>query len=286
VEKIVVTGSKGGTGVSIVRAFREAGYRVVGIDVKPPDFGEADYHRLDLEDGASLHDVCAGAAGIVHFGSFPTDSQTSWEIAYRNLMLGGYHVLQAAANLRTPRVVLASSPEIYGDYFKVPYLPIDEEAPQAPPGIYGASKQCLEMLARNYARWHGIAIAALRPQRIVYEGSYEWRFRRFTLDDAAAADALWAYVDARDVATACLAWFRSDLQGFEVFNVAGADVCVTTPTRSLLHEFYPHVTDVRGELPGTSSLVSCERIRRMLGWEPRHRWQAMATESEARKNAS
>jgi nucleoside-diphosphate-sugar epimerase len=279
--KVVVTGAKGGTGVSIVNAFRAAGYQVLGVDLKPCEFAETDYRQLDLEDGAGVHDAFAGADAVVHFGSFPTDSWTTWETAYRNLALGGYHVLQAAANLRIPRVVLAGSPMVYGDYAMVPYLPIDEATPQVPEGIYGAVKQNLEALAGHYVRWHGLAIASLRPQRIVYERSYEWRFRKYTLDDAAAADALWAYVDARDVASACLAWVQSDRTGFEAFNVAADDVCVTTPTHDLLRKFYPHVTDLRADLPDRTSLVSCAKLKQMLGWRPRHQWQEMARESEA-----
>jgi nucleoside-diphosphate-sugar epimerase len=280
-KKVVVTGAKGGTGRSIVKVFREAGYAVIGVDLKPCDVWESDYRQLDVEDGAGVCDVFAGADAVVHFGSLPTDSWTSWETAYRNLSLGGYHVLQAAANLEIPRVVMASSPEIYGDYRNVPYLPIDEDTPAQPPSIYGAVKQNLETLAQHYVRWHGTAIGALRPQRIVYEGSYEWRFRKFTQNDQAASDALWAYVDARDVATACLAWVESDRSGFEAFNLAADDVCVTSSTRTLLEEFYPHIKDIRSELPERMGLVNCSKLKQMLGWKPQHDWQAMAAESEA-----
>lgn len=282
-QKVVVTGAKGGTGLTIVRVLRDAGYHVVGIDVKPCDFWEQDYKKLDLEDGAGLHDVLFGAVGVVHFGSLPNDTWSSWETTYRNLAIGGYHILQAAANLRIPRIVLASSPMIYGDYQRLEYLPIDETMRPQPDGIYGAVKQNLEMLAQHYSRWHGMAIASLRPQRIVYEESYEWRFRRFTETDEAGKSALWSYVDARDVATACLAWLRSDLTGFEIFNVAADDVCVATPTRQLLREHYPHITDLRGDLTGQTGLIDCSKLKKMLGWRPIHHWQGMSAESEAGK---
>lgn len=280
-QKVVVTGAKGGTGTAIVRVLREAGFHVLGVDLKPCGFWEQDYRQLDLEDGAGVHDALAGAVAMVHFGSLPTDSWTTWETAYRNLALGGYHVLQASANLKIPRIVLASSPMIYGEYHRVPYLPIDEDTPACPDGIYGAAKQNLETLAGNYARWHGLAIAALRPQRIVYEGSYEWRFRKFTETAEAAADSLWSYVDARDVATACLAWLQSDRTGFEAFNVAADDVCVDVPTRQLLAEYYSHITDIRQDHDGQRGLVNCEKLKRMLGWQPRYHWRAMAAESES-----
>ena len=143
------------------------------------------------------------------------------------------------------------------------------------------NRQNLETLAGHYARWHGLAIAALRTQRIVYEGSYEWRFRKFTENDDAAADSLWSYVDARDVATACLAWLQSDRTGFEAFNVAADDVCVATPTRQLLARFYPHISDLRGDLPDYGGLVNCLKLKTMLGWQPQFHWRAMAVESRS-----
>jgi nucleoside-diphosphate-sugar epimerase len=243
---------------------REAGYHVLGVDLKPCDVLEQDYRQLDLEDGACVHDVFAGASAVVHFGSLPTDAWTTWEASYRNLALGGYHVLQAAANLKIPRVVLASSPSIYGDYSQAPYLPIDEQTPACPDGIYGAAKQNIETLAEHYVRWHGTAIAALRLQRIVYEGSYEWRFRRYTENAAAAAGSLWSYVDARDAAAACLDWLQSGRSGFETFNIAADDVCVDVPTRRLLTEHHPHITDLRDDLTDQTGLVSCAKIKRML----------------------
>ena len=278
--KVVVTGAQGGTGKSIVNVLRDAGHDVTGVDIKPGDFWDGQYHRCDLTDGAGVHDLLARQHAVVHFGSLPTDGWTTWEDTYRNLSLGGYHILQACANLGIKRLVMASSPEIYGSNLEVPYLPVDEDTPANPGSIYGATKQNLEMLAQHYVRWHGMAIAALRPQRIVYHGSYEWRFRRFTENDNNAIDALWSYIDARDVATACQAWIESDIQGFEAFNVSADDVCVTTETKKLIAEHYSHVTDIRGDLPDRTGLVDCSKLKRMLGWKPVHHWQQMAAESE------
>jgi nucleoside-diphosphate-sugar epimerase len=42
-QKVVVTGAKGGTGPSIVRVLRQAGYHVLGVDLKPCGFWEQDY---------------------------------------------------------------------------------------------------------------------------------------------------------------------------------------------------------------------------------------------------
>ena len=278
--KVVVTGAKGGTGVSIVKEFHNAGYDVLGIDIKPHEFGEAGYKIIDLTDGAAAHDAFAGADGVVHFGSYPGDSFFSCDEAFRNLMLGGFHVFQACANLGIKRIAFASSPELYGKNDKPAYLPADENMPIAPPSIYGACKQNLESLAVNYCRWHGMSIGAFRTTRIVYEKSFNWRFRRYTEDPASAANVLWTYSDARDVASACRAWIESDVQGFEAFDVAAEDVCCDVPAAELVEKYLPSDVEIREPLEGYRSLAPCRKLRQMLGWKPRYTWRDMKAEAE------
>lgn len=276
---VVVTGAKGHTGVSIVRLLRASGYEVIEVDLKTADFLDKDYKVVDLEDGASVYDVFAGADAVVHFGSYPRDTQTSWERIYRNLALGGYHVLQASARLGIKCVVMASSPTVWGLPDSLTYLPVDEDHPQRPPSIYGAVKQSLEALASNYARWYGMTVVSFRILSIVYEGSYEWRLRALTETNEAAADRLWGYVDARDVASACRAALEAQLEGHEVFVLSAPDVCVDTPTMELVKQFYPHVQDIRTELEGNVSLYSWAKAKRLLCWEPEYAWRAIAKES-------
>lgn len=277
-KKIVVTGANGGTGISIVEVLREAGYNVLGVDIKPIDPSHVGYVRHDILDGAGLHDLFAGAHGVVHFGSYPTDAWSSWSETFRNVTLGGFNVFQACANLGIKRIALASSMEVYGDLSKQPHLPITEGSPLAPPGIYGASKLLLEKLAADYYRWYGICTAGFRLGRIIYEGSFAWRLKKHTESDDLAAPCLWCYVDARDVATACQAWLESDLEGFVPFNVAAQDVCVETPTKVLLEHFYPHITDIRAPFDGHQCPFDASVLRQTLNWRPRYNWRRIRDE--------
>lgn len=285
--RIVITGSKGGTGVSIVSEFRKHGYDVLGIDLVDPEPMEEGYRRVDLLDGAAVHDALAGAAGVVHFGSFPGDSHCAWDTCYRNVALGGFHVFQACANLGIRRIAHASSPNVYGSPYVVEAVPVDETRPQRPSSIYGAAKQNLEALASNYCRWFpDMAIAALRTCRIVYEGTFSWRLQRHTEDPASAADCLWSYVDARDVAAACRLWIESDLTGFEAFDVAAADVCFPLPTAELVRRHLPRSVKVRGALRGSQALVHCRKLRRKLGWRPQYGWREMREEERRNDEAT
>jgi nucleoside-diphosphate-sugar epimerase len=278
-KRIVVTGAKGGTGSSIVRGLSAAGYDVLGLDLAMPGHREGGYRRADVLDGASLHELFEGADGVVHFGSLPTDNWTSASDCYRNLMLGGYNVFQACAQAGVQRLVHASSMEVYGSLQQQPRLPITEDSPLTTSSIYGTSKVMLERLAADYCRWHGMSIAALRLGRIIYEDSWSWRLQAHTEARERCAECLWCYVDARDVADACHAWLRSDIQGFRPFNVAADDVCIDVPTAELLQEFYPDVTIDRQLGEYECPFVSTA-LRDTLGWQPRMNWRAIRTEAE------
>ena len=94
-KRIVVTGSKGGTGRSLVAVLRDAGYKVLGIDLKPPEpFGEPDYIQLDLRDATGVNDAFGGADAVVHFGSVPGDANRTTTEAFHMLTVAGFNVFQ------------------------------------------------------------------------------------------------------------------------------------------------------------------------------------------------
>jgi NAD(P)-dependent dehydrogenase (short-subunit alcohol dehydrogenase family) len=58
--RVVVTGCASGIGAALVGQLQELGAQVVGLDVRPPDFGLADFHHVDLADPASVDAAAAG----------------------------------------------------------------------------------------------------------------------------------------------------------------------------------------------------------------------------------
>jgi nucleoside-diphosphate-sugar epimerase len=273
--RVVVTGAKGGTGRSIVKVLRAAGYDVLGIDIKPVEDSGVGYVQADLMSDHGLHDLLAGAWGVVHFGSVPTDAFTSRTETFRNVMLGGFNIFQACANLGIKRIAHASSIMVYGNLEQQPFLPVIEQSPLVPFEIYGSSKVMLERAASDMCRWYDLSIAAFRLGRIVYEGCFDQRLKRHTESDASAVDSLWCYVDARDVAKACQLWLESDIKGFRVFNLAADDVCVETPTRELLQKYYSHVHDIRADFEGHRGPFDASALKSTLGWKPQYNWRAI-----------
>ena len=235
--------------------------------------------QLDLVNDPGLNEVVAGADGLIHMGSVPCDAFWSRTTVFKNVVNGGFNVLQACANAGVKRVVIASSMEVYGNMTKVRKLPVTESSPLRADNIYASGKILLETVAQDFVRWHGMSIAAFRLGRIVYEDSFEERFKGHLETPARGTDVLWNYVDGRDVATACRLWLESDIEGFHPFNVAAPDIYLETPVRDLITEFLPDVSEIDDIVEGTACPYMSTAIRGALGWTIAYGWRRIRDEA-------
>jgi nucleoside-diphosphate-sugar epimerase len=64
----------------------------------------------------------------------------------------------------------------------------------------------------------------------------------------------------------------ADLVGAEPFLIAAADTCMTRNSVDLMADVYPDVP-IRGELEGRQTLLSIDKARRLLGYDPQHSWR-------------
>ena len=100
------------------------------------------------------------------------------------------------------------------------------------------------------------------------------RFPGFWDDPALRKWNLWGYVDARDVAQSCRLASRPR-SGAEVFIVAAADTVMDRPSRELMAEVFP--TSPPWRLGEYGTLLSIEKARRLLGYEPAFSWRDAIT---------
>src|SRR5207247_298949 len=87
--------------------------------------------------------------------AFPTRRSSDLEV----MVDGTLNVLEAAADAKVARVVLASSAVVYGEPV---HLPIDEDHPLNGTTVYGAAKVANEQLARAFAHLRDLRVTALR----------------------------------------------------------------------------------------------------------------------------
>jgi nucleoside-diphosphate-sugar epimerase len=270
--RIVVTGGTGQAGRWVVADLREHGHEVLNVDLVRAPGPHGSSIAVDLTDLGQCHDVISGADAVVHLAAIPAPEIRAEGETFRNNILSTYNVFSAATLHRVQRVVWASSETVLGLPFDRPpdFAPIDETITPRPESSYALSKLLGEEMARQASRRTGLPFLGLRISNIMEPDDYaafpgHWgdaRLRRWNL---------WGYVDARDVALAVRLGLEAPLEGAEVCIVAAADTVMTRSSADLMAEVYPDVPLTR-PVEGRETLLSIERARRLLGYEPRHGW--------------
>jgi nucleoside-diphosphate-sugar epimerase len=282
--RVAVTGSSGKLGRPATALLRARGHEVLGLDQDgPPGFG---FTRVDLTDYGQALDTMLGVTArhtgldaVVHLAAIPVNGLVPDAALFQRNMIATFNVLHAALRTGIRTVVYASSINVLGFPFVEPpaYLPLDEDSPARANNTYGLAKVAEEAIAAQLVRWEpGLSITALRFTNVTQPGEYA-RFGDMHADPAYRRDLVWSYVDARDGAAAiCLAAERA-APGFRAYNIAASDTGLSIPSRKLAADAFPGVP--LREVGEFETLMSIDRARAKLGYEPEHLWRdELATE--------
>ncbi len=270
--RIVVTGGSGKAGRWVVRDLREHGHDVLNVDLVRDDSPHGQCIVADLSDPGQAIELTAGAAAIVHLAAIPAPEIRSPAETFRINALSTYNVFNAAELHGIRRVVWASSETVLGLPFDRPpdFAPIDESIEPRPESSYALSKLVGETMARQFARRTETTFVGLRISNIMEPADYA-AFPGYWADARLRKWNLWGYVDVRDVAQAARRGLEADVSGAEVCIVAAADTVMPRPSAELMAEVFPSVP-LRRALEGRETLLAIDRARRLLGYEPEHRW--------------
>ena len=171
--KVVITGAAGFVGRWAVKAFEEAGHQVTGFDL---DGSDVDVDLTELRD-THLALTVAKPEAIVHLaalagstgkGGGSESMKTPFMFLDKNPRMA-LNVYETCKTLGIRKVVCMSSFSVYGKAT----CPIDEDTPLNPNTPYGASKVCVEAVARIYAEAYGINSVIFRVPLICGEGQKE-----------------------------------------------------------------------------------------------------------------
>lgn len=277
--KIAVTGGSGKLGRHVVRRLTSEGHWVLNLD----RVGERSPGLVvvDLRDYGQVVDAFLGVDrrhsgfdAVVHLGAVPAPGLMPDAATFENNMLSTYNVFQAARRAGIKKVVYASSETVLGTPFDVdpPYLPVDEEYPARPETTYALVKRMEEQMAIELTRWDPeLSIVGLRFSNVMDPEDYE-AFQSFDADAMLRKWNLWGYIDGRDGAQAVLRALENGKPGFEAFIIANADTVMTRSSASLAAEVYPKVR-VTKDLAEHETLLSIEKARRLLGYDPQFTWR-------------
>jgi nucleoside-diphosphate-sugar epimerase len=281
--KICVTGSSGRAGRAVVADLSEHGHEVLGADLVPAagdrrQRGPATFLRADLTDYGQVVEVLTDADAVVHLANIPAPGLRTPSVTFNQNMAMNFNVFQAATQTGIGRVIWASSETTLGLPFDVPphYAPVDEDHYPVPTSTYALSKVASETIASQIAQWSRIPFIALRFSNILGLTDYP-NFPSFWADPTKRKWNLWGYIDERDAAMACRLALDADISGVgdgtsASFIIAAADTVMTQPSAELMQQVFPDVP-LRGPMSGTTTLLSIDRARQVLGFEPSHSWR-------------
>jgi nucleoside-diphosphate-sugar epimerase len=277
--RVAVTGGSGKLGRHVVRRLVDDGHQVLNLDRA----GERNPGLVvvDLRNYGQVLDVLLGVDdrhdgfdAVVHLGAVPAPGIIPDAATFENNMLATYNVFQAARRAGIKKVVYASSETVLGLPFDVdpPYIPVDEEYPARPESTYSLVKHLEEQMAVELTRWDPeLSISGLRFSNVMDTADYE-KFPSFDADATLRKWNLWGYIDGRDGAQAVVRALENGRPGFEAYIIANADTVMSRPSASLAAEVFPAVK-VTKDLGEHETMLSIDKARRMLGFEPEHSWR-------------
>jgi len=277
---VVVTGGSGKLGRACVRELIEHGYDVTNVDLVPSRDDRCPLVRADLTDFGQTLEVLAGfdeheaADAVVHLAAIPAPGLVPNAELFRINTLSTYNVFEAARRLGIKNVVWASSEIVLGLPFDTPppYLPVDERYPGRAETAYSLSKLVGETMAEQFCRWDPeLKMFGLRFSNVMEPEDYR-SFSGFDADASQRKWNLWAYIDGRDGAQAIRKALEADRTGAEVFIIANADTVMSRPNAELAAEVFPGVP-ITADVGPNETLLSIDKARQLLGYEPRHSWR-------------
>ncbi|WP_407541912.1 NAD(P)-dependent oxidoreductase (plasmid) [Deinococcus radiomollis] len=279
---IVLTGAAGRAGRVTLLRLLKAGYRVTAVDTQPiipPEGGFSGMLvarlRVDLTDLGETLEAMQGADAVVHLANIPAPGLQAPHRTFVQNVAMNHSVFTAAVMHRLSRVVWASSETTLGLPFDQPprYAPIDEDHYPLPESSYALSKVLTETMAEQFSRQSGgIPFVALRFSNILGPDEYRRLPSEAWPDPQARRWNLWGYIDERDAAEACRLALTAPLEGATSFIIAAADTAMPTPSAELMRQVFPGVP-LRGGLAEHGTLLSIERARTALGFNPQYSWR-------------
>ncbi|QYJ04780.1 NAD(P)-dependent oxidoreductase [Nocardioides panacisoli] len=289
--RIFFTGGSGKAGHHVAPALAAQGHQVTNADVTPLGHPDVQDLRVDLTDAGETWSAMAGLASmdeldlpekpaydaVVHFAAIPAILVASDAATYATNVLTTYHVLEAATRLGIPKVVFASSETTYGICFaqgerRPLYLPVDEEHPTVPEDSYAMAKVSNEVTARSFQARAGTDVYGLRINNVIEPHEYAELFPDFLEDPSLRRRNVFGYIDTRDLALMVERCLATDGLGYQVFNVANADMSVAATTEEVREQFYGGV-ELRRDLGRDETFYSIAKARELLGYEPQHSWR-------------
>lgn len=287
---ILITGGAGFIGSAVVRTFLQAGMRVVLYDnftYGRREFLPADDNLEIVEGDINQTDALAAAieqcrpAYLCHLAAIhfiPHCNENPTKALHVNTV-GTESVLNAAAGKGIEKIISASTAAVY----PITDGPNSEAGTEAGPiDIYGLSKFFSEALAEKYTRETGDTTIAMRLFNAVGPRETNPHVIPHIFETARDSDVIPLgnvepkrdYIHTADIAEAILALCRSDVSGFDIFNVGSGEEHSVVDVVAMIGEIIGRPLTIQQDQERVRSVdrmhlvADIGKIGNATGWQP------------------
>jgi UDP-glucose 4-epimerase len=299
-KRVLITGGLGFIGSNLAERLVRDGARVAVCDAMIEGYGgnfanvasfrsDLEVHLTDVRDEAGMARLVEDRDVIFHLAA-----QVSHVLSLSNpypdidINIKGTAVLLEACRRHNPGALVVRS-GTRGQYGPAVRLPVSEETPADPRGIYEISQLSAEMICRTYTRIHGVRTVPLRltnvygpraQMRHSHFGVVNW-FVRLALEGRpipvfGTGRILRDFLYVDDCVEALVAVAAQPAAVGEVVNVGNDRASTFLEVAEILRDIVPGTEIVftdfsperKAQEPG-DFVSDITKIRRLTGWEPR-----------------
>ncbi len=276
--RVAVTGGSGRIGSAVIRALLARGHQAVNLDIRHPAKSACRHVFADLTRREQVQPALEGMDAVCHLGEIPNLGNLAPEHVYAHNTAAGAVVMQCTADLGIPRLIYASSIQVYGmsfpHYLSPAQLPCDESHPLRPQQGYALSKVANELYAQVLtANAKGsISTAIFRlPWVCEYELSASVDSEHWTwlTPRLSRMEEIGAYVHVGDAAEAICLAVELPRAGCEVYQISADEGLFARPVRAWMQEAFPTLPALPADWPDYRSPYLSDKFRSHFPWTPR-----------------
>jgi len=298
-KKVLVTGADGFIGSHLAEALLDEGCLVRAfvyynsfnswgwLDTIPREkLNRLEIFAGDIRDPSGVRTAMKDAEIVFHLAALiaiPFSYHSPDSYIDTNIK-GTLNVIQAAKDLKTEKILITSTSEVYGT---ARYIPIDENHVRQPQSPYSASKIGADSIAESFYRSFGLPITIVRPfntygprqsARAIIPTIITQLLNGEKEIKLGALHPTRDLVFIKDTVAGFIAISKSDNVQSEEINIAtGQEISIGELAQKLINRLNPRAIIVSEELrirPEKSEverlLGSNEKIKRLTDWHPNY----------------
>lgn len=268
---VLVTGSSGRLGRSVVELLRSKNIQCIGIDLLPSDTTEV---LADIRDRSDVFNITKVVDHVIHtaamHGRHMDMNLPRSEFVETNIT-GTLNLLEASVEAGVKSFIYTSSTSVYGKAMedRSSAVWVDEELPAIPRDIYDITKLTGENLCKDFFEKEGLQGCVLRVSRFMDEP-----------ENSIANYRLYRGLDERDGAMAHWLALHKRFESYEIFNISNdtpftrADLIdLRTDPRKVILRYYPACEAIYNQrhwafLQSIDRVYVIDKAKRMLGYRP------------------